>query len=103
MGTYAAGGFYTLRDAWQSLKSCRFDIDTLMIVAAAGAATLGAWEEGALLLFLFSLGHALEHLAMDRARAAIEALADLAPKTASCSGLARRSRCGSRNCCAATG
>jgi Zn2+/Cd2+-exporting ATPase len=82
LGAYAAGGFYTLRDAWQSMRSRRFDIDTLMIVAAAGAAALGAWVEGALLLFLFSLGHALEHMAMDRARRAIEALADLAPKTA---------------------
>ncbi|WP_265942117.1 heavy metal translocating P-type ATPase [Dechloromonas sp. A34] len=82
LGAYAAGGFYTLRDAWQSVTSGRFDIDTLMIVAAAGAAALGAWEEGALLLFLFSLGHALEHMAMDRARKAIEALAELAPKTA---------------------
>ncbi len=82
LGAYAAGGFYTLRDAWQGLKARSFDIDTLMIVAAAGAAALGAWEEGALLLFLFSLGHALEHLAMDRARKAIGALADLAPKTA---------------------
>ena len=82
LGAYAAGGFYTLRDAWQSVKSRSFDIDTLMIVAAAGAAALGAWVEGALLLFLFSLGHALEHMAMDRARKAIEALADLAPKTA---------------------
>ncbi len=83
LGAYAAGGFYALRDSWQSLRSRRFDIDTLMIVAAAGAAALGAWEEGALLLFLFSLGHALEHMAMDRARKAIEALAELAPKTAS--------------------
>ena len=82
LGAYAAGGFYTLRDAWQGVRSRRFDIDTLMIVAAAGAAALGAWEEGALLLFLFSLGHALEHMAMDRARKAIEALAELAPKTA---------------------
>jgi Cd2+/Zn2+-exporting ATPase len=82
LGAYAAGGFYALRDAWQSVKSRRFDIDTLMIVAAAGAAALGAWEEGALLLFLFSLGHALEHMAMDRARKAIEALAELAPRTA---------------------
>lgn len=82
LGAYAAGGFYTLRDSWQSLRSRRFDIDTLMIVAAVGAAALGAWEEGALLLFLFSLGHALEHMAMDRARKAIEALAELAPKTA---------------------
>ncbi len=82
LGAYAAGGFYTLRDAWQSVKSRSFDIDILMIVAAAGAAALGAWEEGALLLFLFSLGHALEHMAMDRARRAIEALAELAPRTA---------------------
>lgn len=53
-----------------------------MLVAAAGAAALGAWAEGALLLLLFSLGHALEHFAMGRAKRAIEALADLAPRTA---------------------
>lgn len=82
LGVYAAGGFFTLRDSVQSLRGGRFDIDTLMLVAAGGAAILGAWEEGALLLFLFSLGHALEHFAMDRARNAITALADLAPKTA---------------------
>lgn len=79
---YAFGGFFTLRDAAQSLWTRRFDIETLMLVAAAGAAALGEWAEGALLLFLFSLGHAMEHLAMDRARRAIEALAELAPKTA---------------------
>ncbi|MFB6272858.1 MAG: heavy metal translocating P-type ATPase, partial [Salinibacter sp.] len=43
---------------------------------------LGKWLEGAFLLFLFSLGHALEHYAMGRARQAIESLADLAPDTA---------------------
>ncbi|MFN4101854.1 MAG: heavy metal translocating P-type ATPase, partial [Pararhodobacter sp.] len=43
---------------------------------------LDQWAEGALLLVLFSLGHALEHYAMDRARKAISALADLAPPTA---------------------
>ena len=82
LAAYAFGGFFTVRDAAQSLWAKRFDIDTLMLVAAAGAAALGDWAEGALLLFLFSLGHALEHRAMDRARRAIEALADLTPKTA---------------------
>ncbi len=82
LAAYAFGGFFTLRDAVQSLRAKRLDIDTLMLVAAVGAAALGDWAEGALLLFLFSLGHALEHSAMDRARRAIEALADLAPKTA---------------------
>lgn len=76
------GGYYALRDAWQSIRERQLDIDVLMVVAAAGAAALGQWAEGALLLVLFSLGHALEHLAMDRASHAIESLADLAPKTA---------------------
>ena len=79
---YFFGGFYTLREAVDSLRVRRFEIDTLMLVAAAGAAALGAWAEGALLLFLFSLGHALEHYAMGRAKRAIEALAELAPDTA---------------------
>src|SRR5690554_5215118 len=82
LGAYFFGGFYTVREAVQNLKLKRFEIDTLMLVAAAGAAALGAWAEGALLLFLFSLGHALEHYAMGRAKHAIEALAELAPATA---------------------
>ena len=69
-----------------------FDIDLLMVVAAVGAAILGQWAEGALLLFLFSLGHALEHYALGRARNAIKALADLAPPEATVmeNGTARR-------------
>ncbi|WP_337171557.1 heavy metal translocating P-type ATPase [Gemmatimonas aurantiaca] len=63
-------------------KGLTFDIDLLMLIAALGAAALGAWREGALLLFLFSLGHALQHYAMGRARRAIEALRDLAPTRA---------------------
>ena len=59
-----------------------FNIDLLMVVAAIGAAILGEWMEGALLLFLFSLGHALEHYALGRARHAIASLAELAPQTA---------------------
>lgn len=79
---YFFGGFYTLREAIENIKLKRFEIDTLMLVAAAGAAALGSWAEGALLLFLFSLGHALEHYAVGRAKRAIEALAELAPDTA---------------------
>ena len=82
IGAYVFGGFYTLREAVDALRVGRFEIDTLMLVAAAGAAALGKWAEGALLLFLFSLGHALEHYAMGRARRAIEALAELSPRTA---------------------
>ncbi|RZS86571.1 heavy metal translocating P-type ATPase [Pigmentiphaga kullae] len=86
---YLLGGFYTLREAIDNLRLKRFEIDTLMLVAAAGAAALGSWAEGALLLFLFSLGHALEHYAMGRAKRAIEALAELAPDTATVRRLGR--------------
>jgi Zn2+/Cd2+-exporting ATPase len=77
-----SGGFFAVRGALISLRQGLFDIETLMVLAAVGACFLGAWFEGAFLLFLFSLGHALEHRAMDKARRALEALGSLRPETA---------------------
>lgn len=82
IGAYFFGGFYTAKEAIQTVAKGGFEIDFLMLVAAIGAAILGEWAEGALLLFLFSMGHALEHFAMNKARKSIAALAELAPKTA---------------------
>jgi len=82
MLAYLFGGWEISRHAWHALRESHFDTDLLMAAAAVGAAFLGNWAEGGLLLFLFSLGHALEERALDRARSAIRALADLAPKTA---------------------
>ena len=82
LGAYFFGGYYTAKEAVQTVTKGGFEIDFLMLVAAIGAAILGNWEEGALLLFLFSLGHALEHFAMEKARKSIAALTELAPKTA---------------------
>lgn len=79
---YFFGGFYTGKEAIQGISKGEFEIDFLMLVAAIGAACLGQWAEGALLLFLFSLGHSLEHYAMEKAKKSIAALAELAPKTA---------------------
>lgn len=79
---YFFGGYFTAREAIQTISKGGFEIDFLMLVAAIGAAALGNWVEGALLLFLFSLGHALEHYAMGKAKRSIEALTDLSPKTA---------------------
>lgn len=82
IAAYILGGWDISQHAWHALKEKQFDTDLLMVTAALGAATLGEFAEGALLLFLFSLGHALEERALDRARAAIRALADLAPNIA---------------------
>jgi Cd2+/Zn2+-exporting ATPase len=79
---YFFGGFFTAKEAVQTILKGGFEIDFLMLVAAIGAAVLGSWAEGALLLFLFSLGHSLEHYAMAKARKSIEALTSLAPPTA---------------------
>ncbi|MEW5830362.1 MAG: cation transporter, partial [Chloroflexota bacterium] len=82
IAAYIFGGWDISQHAWHAIKENHFDTDLLMVMAALGAAFLGEFAEGALLLFLFSLGHALEERALDRARAAVRALADLAPKTA---------------------
>jgi Cd2+/Zn2+-exporting ATPase len=79
---FAAGGYSGLMGAIEEAKHGKLDIDFLMIAAALGAALIGEWEEGALLLFLFTLSGALEEFAMDRTRRAIEALADLRPDVA---------------------
>ena len=80
--SYLAGGYDVARAALPALFRGKFDIDLLMIAAAAGAALLGEWAEGGFLLFLFSLGHAGEHYAMDRARNAVGVLGKLMPRTA---------------------
>jgi Cd2+/Zn2+-exporting ATPase len=79
---FAAGGYSGLMGAIEEAREGRLDIDFLMITAALGAALIGEWEEGALLLFLFTLSGALEEFAMDRTRNAIEALAELRPNVA---------------------
>ncbi|MFE9577738.1 heavy metal translocating P-type ATPase [Nocardia sp. NPDC006044] len=80
--TYFFGGYFTIRTAIATVRRGRFEVDFLMLVAAVGAAMVGKWAEGSVLLFLFSLGHALEEYAMGRAQRSIEALAELAPDTA---------------------
>ncbi|MEJ6555600.1 heavy metal translocating P-type ATPase [Microbacterium esteraromaticum] len=82
LATYFFGGFFTFRTAIASTLRGKFEVDFLMLVAAIGAALIGRWAEGAVLLFLFSLGHALEEYALSRASKSIESLAELAPRSA---------------------
>lgn len=77
-----AGGWDAARDALPGIFKGRFDIHFLMLSVAVGASLIGAFGEGALLLFLFSLAGALEHFALHRTRKEINALFSLAPKTA---------------------
>jgi len=78
----ACGGVYSVRRALHAARSLALDINVLMLVAVAGAMTLGQWSEAAAVVFLFSLAQLLEARAMDRARGAIRALMDLTPADA---------------------
>ena len=53
-----------------------------MTIAAVGAIFVGEWAEGAVAMFLFSLGNTLEGYTMDRARNAIRSLMELSPRRA---------------------
>ena len=53
-----------------------------MVIAAAGAIAIGEWREGATVVFLFALAQWLEARTLARARGAIRALLDLAPREA---------------------
>lgn len=82
LAAYVCGGWDAAGDAWDRIKSGRLDIHFLMLAVAGGAAVIGAWREGALLLFLFSASGAMEHYAMGRTRREIGALLRGAPKHA---------------------
>ncbi len=79
---YLAGGFYPAEEVWERLRKRTIDVHFLMLFVAAGAAYIGAWVEGATLLFLFSLSGALEHFALGRTQKEIRSLFRDAPKTA---------------------
>ncbi len=77
-----SGGWDAAKDIWESLPKGKLDIHFLMVAVAVGASAIGAWTEGALLLFLFSFSGALEHFALHRTRREIESLFETAPRMA---------------------
>lgn len=82
VGAMFAGGWDALVDVREGLPKGELDIHFLMLAVALGASLIGAYAEGALLLFLFSFSGALEHFALYRTRREINSLFDAAPKVA---------------------
>jgi Zn2+/Cd2+-exporting ATPase len=79
---YLAGGWFTAGEVWERARKRTIDVHFLMLAVAAGSACIGAWSEGAILLFLFSLSGALEHFALGRTQKEIRSLFREAPKVA---------------------
>ncbi len=78
----ALGSVQAFKTAIESIRARQLDINVLMILAGAGAVSIGRYFDAATLLMLFSLSGTLEAFALGRTEKGMEALMKLRPKTA---------------------
>jgi Cd2+/Zn2+-exporting ATPase len=90
---YLSGGYQGTIGGIQSLMRREIDVDILMVLAALGAAYIGAPFEGGMLLFLFALSNLLQDIAMARSGNAIHALMKLRPSEVTCMRNGNWQRC----------
>lgn len=76
------GGFRLFKEGMADLSQLNFTMEVLMTIAIIGAAIIGQWAEGAIVVLLFAVSEALERFSMDKARQSIRTLMDIAPKEA---------------------
>ncbi|NBM19803.1 heavy metal translocating P-type ATPase [Streptomyces sp. GC420] len=79
---YTAGGWEPGLAGLTALRDRTLDVDLLMVVAAVGAAAIGQFLDGGLLIVIFAVSGALEALATRRTADSVRGLLDLAPATA---------------------
>ena len=80
---YVAGGYrQAIEGVTKLVRERELDVDLLMVVAAIGAASIGYWFDGALLIFIFALSGTLEGYASARTQRDIASLMALHPEHA---------------------
>lgn len=83
IAAYVTGGY---RKAWEGLQTLiverDLDVDLLMVIAAIGAASIGYWQDGAILIFIFALSGVLEGYTMEKTNHDIRSIMKLRPEKA---------------------
>lgn len=82
LASVLTGIYHVARLGFASLQRLNLDMNFLMTVAAIGALGIGQWLEGAMVVFLFSVGEALEDFSLDRTRKSLRLLMEVAPASA---------------------
>ncbi|KPB06146.1 heavy metal translocating P-type ATPase [Bacillus sp. CHD6a] len=81
--SFLIGGYFKAKEGIQdTIEEKELNVEMLMIIAAIGAAIIGYWMEGAILIFIFALSGALETYTMNRSQKEISALMDIQPEEA---------------------
>ena len=83
LAAYLIGGYAKAKEGIEeTIKSHQLNVELLMIFAAVGAASIGHWFEGSILIFIFALSGALETYSMEKSSKALSSLMSLQPDTA---------------------
>ena len=81
--SFLIGGFYKAKEGvLATIENKYLNVEILMILAALGAFVVGEFQEGAILIFIFSVSGLLETYTTARSEKELTSLLSLAPETA---------------------
>ncbi|HEU5139937.1 MAG TPA: heavy metal translocating P-type ATPase [Bacillales bacterium] len=83
LSAYVIGGYAKAKEGIEeTIRDRTLNVELLMFLAAIGAAVIGYWLEGAVLIFIFALSGALETYTMNKSQKELSSLMSLQPETA---------------------
>lgn len=83
VAAFIIGGYSKAKEGIEeTIKDRKLNVELLMVFAAIGAALIGHWAEGAILIFIFALSGALETYTSNKSKRELSSLMELQPESA---------------------